>query len=476
MRRWRLLCLVAGMVAVLSGCRLGPDHVHPEFETPLDVGVFATTNAANPAAELSDWWRRLDDPVLSDLVTGCLTNNLSLRQGLQRIRQARARVYQARAGFWPEVTGTANYNYGRKYGELDGPGYSSTGSGIAGEWGGTFVGGFDAVWELDIFGGIRREVEARSADLAAVNYSQSDLEVSLAAEVASLYLDARMLQGVLNVTRSNLVTQTQSAEITRKRYRAKFVSGLDVANAEAQVSTTMAQLPALESSLTETVLQIEQLLGVLPNAYSLQILQSDTFPVLPLELPQVLPNELLRRRPDVRQAEMILAAATARVGVMESEIYPKFSLIGSIGVSSPDIEHWTDFTDTVRFGPRFSWNIFNAGRIRQQVEERKAQMEELLLGYQKTVLRAYHEAESAWQSYTREMERSESLNNSVTFNQRAVKISQELYKSGMSDYMDVLIAQRSLLTAQDAYVRHQTLLARKLISLYKALGGGWRQY
>jgi NodT family efflux transporter outer membrane factor (OMF) lipoprotein len=455
---------------LVAGCKVGPDYERPETAEPQQfLGAGATSTNLD---QLADWWQKLDDPVLSELVSHGLTNSLTVRSGLQRIRQVRAQLMQANAGLWPTLTGTASYNHGRKFGDVSGIGYNATGAGIGGEWGGMFSGGFDATWELDIFGGIRREGEAREAEVLGTYFSQRDIEVSLSAEIALAYLNVRMLQDVLAVTRSNLTTQTQSAEITRNRYEAKAVSGLDLANAEAQVFTTTAQLPALEASLADMILNLEALLGELPNTRKGLLLETATFPTLPPELPAMLPNELLRRRADVRRAETAVMAATARIGVAKADLYPRFSLIGAIGLSAPStVNQWTMLTESMRLGPRVTWNIFNAGRIQAQVEERRAQAEQAVLAYQQTVLTAYKEAESAWQGYNQETLRSDTLSKSVEANQRAVSFAQELFREGFSDYMDVLIAERSLLAAQDAHARHHTLLAQKLIAFYKALGG-----
>ena len=467
-RGLRFLMLWA--LLMLSGCKLGPDYERPEFAEPQQ---FLGAGGANANLDqLTAWWQKLGDPVLSELVGHGLTNNLTVRSGLQRLRQVRAQLAQANAGLWPTLTGTANYNHGRKFGVQSGVGYSATGAGIAGDWGGTFAGGFDATWELDVFGGVRREVEAREAELLGSYFSQHDIEVSLSAEIAMAYLNVRMLQDVLAVTRSNLTAQTQSADITRLRHEARAVSGLDLANAEAQVFTTTAQIPALEANLADMILHLEVLLGELPNTRKEQLVATGSFPQLPPELPAVLPNELLRRRADVRKAEMAVVAATARIGAAQAELYPRFSLIGAVGLSAPStLSRWTDFTESARIGPRVTWNIFSAGRIRAQVEERRALMEQSVLAYQQTVLNAYQEAESAWQGYNQEALRSDSLAQSVEANQRAVRIAQELYKAGHSDYMEVLIAERSLLIAQDTQARHRALLAQRLVTFYKALGG-----
>ena len=458
-------------LALLAGCKLGPDYQPPALPEPQQIlGTAANANLE----QLTSWWQKLDDPVLAELVSHGLTNSLTIQSGLQRIRQSRAQLAQINAGLWPTLSGGASFNYGRKFGQQSGIGYNATGAGINGDWGGSFAGGFDATWELDLFGGTRREIEAREAELLGTYLTQRDIEVSLSAEIAAAYLNVRMLQNVLDVTRSNLTTQTQSAEITRKRHEAKAVSGLDLANAQAQVFSTTAQLPALEAGLADTILQLELLLGELPNTRKAQLTATASFPSLPPELPAVLPNELLRRRADVRKAETLVMAATARIGVAEAELYPRLTLIGAIGLSAPTtVNQWAGFTETMRLGPRVTWNIFSAGRIRAQIEERKAQAEQAVLAYRQAVLKAYQEAESAWQGYNQESQRSESLDRAVEATQRAVRIAQEQFKGGYTDYMEVLIAERSLLAAQDTQARHRTLLAQKLIILYKALGGSF---
>ena len=458
------------LVTFMSGCKLGPDYERPTLDEPQQF--LAPENTSTNLEQLTDWWQKLDDPVLAELVSHGLTNSLTVQTGLQRIRQVRAQLTQISAGLWPTLTSAANFNYGRKFGQQSGPGWNAMGAGIGSDWGGMFAGGFDATWELDLFGSTRSEIEAREAELAGTYFSQRDIEVSLSAEIATAYLSVRMLQDVLAVTRSNLVTQTQSADITRKRHEAQAVSGLDLANAEAQVFTTTAQIPTLEATLADTILQLEFLLGEVPNTRKEQLLTTTSFPQLPPELPSAIPNELLRRRADVRRAETAVMAATARIGVAKAELYPRFSIIGAIGLSAPTTANtWVDLTETFRLGPRVTWNIFSAGRVQAQVEERRAQAEQAILAYQQTVLRAYQEAESAWQSYNRESQRGDTLDKSVEANQRAVRIAQELFKAGHSDFMGVLIAERSLLFAQDAQARHRALLAQKLITFYKALGG-----
>ncbi|MCL1920319.1 MAG: efflux transporter outer membrane subunit [Kiritimatiellaeota bacterium] len=465
----RYLTTAPLLLLLFAGCKLGPDYERPHLDEPQSL---LGDTASGDLDQLADWWQKLGDPVLAELVTHGLTNSLTVQSGLQRIRQVRAQLAQSSAGLWPSLTGGASYSPGKKYGELSGAGYNATGVPSDGSWGGTFAGGFDATWELDIFGGTRREIEAREAEVAAAHFSQRDIKVSLSAEIATAYLNVRMLQDVLAVTHANLTAQTQSADITRKRHEAQSASGLDLANAEAQVFATTAQIPALEASLADMILYLEALLGELPNTRKEHLMDTASFPQLPEALPTMLPNELLRRRPDVHQAEAALVAATARIGAAEAELYPHFALIGAIGASMPTPMHqWSAFTETLRIGPRVSWNIFSAGRVRAQVEERKALAEQAALAYRQTVLTAYREAESAWQGYNQESLRSDALGRSVEASQRAVRIARDLYANGYSDYMEVLIAERTLLTAQDALARHRALLAQKLIALYKALGG-----
>lgn len=464
-----------GFIA-LSGCKLGPEYqrpVTPEPEQFLGATHASVTSVSTNLTQLRNWWQTLNDPLLAELVACGLTNNLSIQNGIQKIRQSRAQLAQANAGLWPTLTGTSSFNYGKKFGDAAGVGYSATGAGIAGEWGGTFSGGFDAAWEMDIFGGYRREIEARESEYEGMHYTQHDLEISLASEIALHYLNIRMLQEVIDVTQSNLTTQSHSADITRKRHKAKMVSGLDLANAEGQVQTTTAQLPTLHAALAESILTLENLLSEQPNTRRQRLLSTTNFPALPADLPTTIPNELLRRRPDIRQAEAVLKAATARVGVEKAELYPRLSLVGALGASVPYSPNtWGDFTESLRLGPRLTWNILNAGRVKARIEERKALVEQALLAYQKTVLNAYKEAENTWQNYNEEVKRAAPLQQAVCSSQRAVRIAQELYKAGYSDYTEVLIAERALLAAQDLEVRHRTLRAQKLIAFYKALGGG----
>jgi NodT family efflux transporter outer membrane factor (OMF) lipoprotein len=334
----------------------------------------------------------------------------------------------------------------------------------------------DAAWELDVFGGKRRNVEAAEADLDAAVENRRDVLVSLAAEVGSNYVALRSLQQQLIIAHNNLKTQRHSAEIARKRFEAGFVSGLDVASANAQVATLEAQVPALESSIQATIFSIAVLLGQDPGALVVELTSPATIPVTPPTIPVGLPSELLLRRPDIRKAEAQFHAATARIGVATADLFPKFSLTGSMGLSSVDLASFANWSSRFwSMGPTVTWSIFDAGRIRSNIEVQNALQEQALLTYRTTVLTALKEVETALVAYAKEQERRRALSVAVEQNRRAVDLAEKLYVAGKTDYLNVLTAQRSLFLTEEALVQSTRSLSANLIALYKALGGGWQE-
>ena len=298
--------------------------------------------------------------------------------------------------------------------------------------------------------------------------------MSLAAEVGSNYIALRSLQQQLIIARNNLQTQRHTAEIARKRFEAGFVSGLDVASANAQVATLEAQVPVLESSIQATIYILGVLLGQEPGALVLELTSPVLIPVTPPTIPVGLASELLLRRPDIRKAEAQLHAATARIGVATADLFPKFSLTGSMGFSSADLTSLANWGSRFwSMGPTVSWSIFDAGRIRSNIEVQNALQEQALLTYQTTVLTALKEVETALVAYAKEQDRRRALTIAVEQNRKAVDLAEKLYVAGRTDYLNVLTAQRSLYISEDSLVQSTRSLAANLIALYKALGGGW---
>ena len=469
---------------LLPGCAVGPDFLAPHREVPPAWQGLATSTPSQQSVptsgrvQLVEWWKSFRDPTLTSLVERAIHANLDLRQAQARIRQARAARGVAGAGLWPTVDVSAIYRRS----------FSGGSRGISGASGGSifipsgdgqevrdlFQAGLDAAWELDLFGGVRRQIEAADADLQAAVDDGRDLWVSLAAEVGTNYIDLRGLQQQIVTARDNLEAQRHTAEISRKRHEAGFASALDVANAKAQEATTRSQIPVVESAAQAAIHSLSLLLGREPAALARELSAEAPIPVTPPEVPVGLPSDLLRRRPDIRRAERQLHAATARIGVATADLFPRFSLSGSFGLSGNTAGSLTDWAN--RFwgvGPTVSWPVFDAGRIRANIEVQKALQEETLLAYQQTVLTALKDVETALVAYAKEQEHRQSLSEAVTQNRKAVDLARTLYVAGRRDFLSVLDAQRSLYVSEDALVRSTQAVASGLIALYKALGGGW---
>jgi NodT family efflux transporter outer membrane factor (OMF) lipoprotein len=437
--------------------------------------------------EWVEWWKAFGDPTLVSLVNRAVVANLDLRQAQARVRQARASLGVAGADLWPTVDASGRYSRSYNGGiSFGGNGGISAGAGgaVTGSSGGYSSGrpeardlfqiGLDASWELDLFGGVRRNIEASAADLQAAVEDRRDVLVSLIAEVGNNYLNLRGLQQQLVIADQNLEAQRHTAEITRKRYEAGFVNGLDVANANAQVATTAAQIPPLESSAQATIYSLSILLGVEPATLLRELTSVASIPPTPPTVPVGLPSDLLRRRPDIRRAEAQLHAATARIGVATADLFPRFSLSGSLGLSGNNLNALTDGRNRFwSIGPAVSWPVFDAGRIRWNIELQHALQEQNLAAYQKTVLTALKEVETALTAYVREQEHGRLLAEAAANDRKAVDLAMQLYVAGKTDFLNVLNAQRALYVAEDALVQSTRSLSTNLIALYKALGGGW---
>jgi outer membrane protein, multidrug efflux system len=470
------------IVLTTAGCAVGPDFKKPDTKTPavwsgLDVfgTQHASTTTAGPAA-LAAWWSIFNDPVLTGLVEKALAANLDLKIAEARVRQARASWGTAFASLWPSLNGTADYTRSHQS-----PASTATATGASASKPhevrtDLFQAGLDAAWELDIFGGTRRSVEAAEADLQAAEDNRRSVLVSLAAEVGTTYISLRGYQQQLVIARKNLESQLRTAGITRKRYEAGLANALDTANAEALAASTQSTIPLLESAERQAIYSLSVLLAREPAALQAELAPEAPIPQVPQQVAVGVPSELLRRRPDVHSAEAQLHAATARVGVAVAEFFPKFSLVGSFGLrgdewqtlGSRDNHVWSG-------GPGVTWNIFDAGRTISNLKLQKAVQDETLAAYEKAVLAALKDVDSALVAYAKEQEHLTALTAAVTNGRKAVDLSMQLYTVGRSDYLSVLIAQRALFAYEDAWVRSSQNLDVNLVALYKALGGGWEQ-
>ncbi|HVP09897.1 MAG TPA: efflux transporter outer membrane subunit [Phycisphaerae bacterium] len=337
-----------------------------------------------------------------------------------------------------------------------------------------FQAGFDATWELDVFGGIRRSIEAADDDLAASEETRRDVLVTLLSEVALDYVQLRGSQRRLTIAYENIDAQRDAVDLTESRYKAGFTNQLDVAQARAQLASTQSQVPLLETSIRQSIYQLSILLALPPGALVDELDKETPIPTTPPEVPMGLPSDLLRRRPDVRTAERQLAAQTARIGVATADLYPAFSLTGLVGPQITNIDHFFEGKSIAwSVGPSATWPIFDAGRIRANIRVQDALTEQALATYEKTVLTAFQDVENSLVAYVNEKVRHHSLSDAVAANQLAADLSTELYSRGLTAFLNVLVSLQALYASEDQLVQSETTTVTNLIALYKALGGGW---
>jgi multidrug efflux system outer membrane protein len=467
----RSLALILWLsLAILSGCMVGPNFKRPPTTMPPDwAGPTAESRPVTPAdAELARWWILFDDPTLVSLIEQAVQSNLDLKQAEARMRQSRAARSVVAAGIGPTVDATGAY---QRSGSAGGTNGKSEGN-ISNQ----YQTGFDAGWELDIFGGVRRAIEAADADLQAAMETRRDVMVTLTAEVARNYIDLRAFQERIAIGRRNLETQKHSAALTRQRFEAGFVGALDVANADAQVATTASQIPLLEASARQTIYSLSVLLGKDPAALVRELSPVAAIPLASPSIPLGVPSDLLRRRPDIRRAEVEIHAATARIGVATADLFPRFTISGSAGVRASDFSSWFDWASRIwSLGPSVSWNLFSMGRTRSTIEQQRALQDQSLITYQQTVLAALQEVENALIASAKEAEHYRALREAVGANRKAVELATTLYTQGNTDFLNVLDAQRSLYASEDALIQSTGSVSTNLVALFKSLGGGWSE-
>lgn len=462
--------LLAAVLAGTSGCLVGPNYHTRTTPTPPQWGEMSDSGPATRPVNttpVAEWWKTFNDQNLNSLIDRAVASNWDLRRAQARIREARAQRDSVRADLFPNVNTAALYSN------------THTPIGVIGQGTGfgdqnLFQAGFDASWEIDVFGGVRRSVEAADADIAAAIEDQHDTTISLLAEVARNYLELRGFQRQWVIAEENLKAQQQTLDLTQSRLKAGVATDLDVARAQAQVSTTASEIPTFQASARMAIHRLGTLLGVDPMKLSEELSPIKPIPGVPPELPVGVPSDLLRRRPDIRRAERQLAAATARIGVATADLFPKFSLTGSLGLeSSKSNEVFNYGSRFYSIGPSVSWPIFDAGRIRANIRVQDAREEQAVAVYEQAVLTALQEVEDALVNYTREEARRRTLVQAAEANDRAVKLATQLYGAGRTDFLSVLQAQRDLFASQDALVQSNRLVSTNLVQLYKALGGGW---
>jgi outer membrane protein, multidrug efflux system len=430
---------------------------------------------------LIEWWTVFHDPQLDSLVDRALRSNKSLQLAEARILQARAQRIIAGATGLPMLDASGSYTRFQRSNNA----FSLASGGTTGTTTGTssssflargdlFQADLDASWEIDVFGGVRRAVEAANADIGAAQEDFRDTLVTLLGEVATNYFQLRGNQRRIAVAVENIDIQRKTVELTQGRFQAGLASRLEVAQAEALLATTESQIPPLETTVRQSIHQLGVLLGSEPEALLPELSPPRAMPPAPPEVPAGLPSDLLRRRPDIRRSERQLAAATAQIGVAVADLFPKLSLTGSYGFQSTSISNlFSSGSQSWTLGPGLTVPLFRGGQIRGNIQVQTALQKQTLATYENTVLTALQDVENSLVAYTQAQAARSSLARAVSASQEATDISQDLYEKGLSDFLNVLQSENALYQTQDRLIQNDQLALTSLVALFKALGGGW---
>lgn len=466
---WQLLILI------LTGCTVGPKYIPPEMDVPNEWHSSSSEGMSADQPDCFVWWKALNDPVLNSLMQRAADQNLDLFIAGTRILEARLERKGKEAEVYPRLDGsvTAGHLYMSK---------DVLRSGILGTHCkhsckrnvNFFEFGFDASWEIDLFGFNKHEVSAAQARIEATEESLCDIWVTLSAEIARNYIELRGLQQRKNLILKNIAGQQDSVHLTQELLEIGTASTIDLLQAEEQISLLIAQKPLLDLAIDKTIHRLSILLGYAPGELFAELCEPQMLPSLPCEKPIGLPSDLLRRRPDIRRAERNLAAATESIGSAVAALFPRFSLYGFLGEISTHLKSLTNSKGMTWFAaPQLLFPIFNSRLLTQDVEANKIHARQVLFEYQKIVLGALEEVENAMASFRYESERNNHLNRAQEIDREASQLTLQLYQKGVKDYLAVLIAHRSLLAVEDSYLQSQIDLLLHYVSLYKALGGGW---
>lgn len=459
------------LAMIFAGCKaVGPDYRKPDlnpkgnWQAPMQKGL--SGNPADPKL-LAQWWTILNDPVLTDLISKAVENNLDLRLALERIRQYRLLKGIEEADKLPTINASGGASWTGTSNE------EGTGRVIK-----SYSAGLDAGWEVDLFGRIQRSIEAADASLAAKQEALRDVLVSLVADLADSYINVRTAQIRLCVVKQSIATQAESFQLTQWQNQAGLTDELDVHQARYSLESAKAQIPALEATLAGAMNRVAVLSGLAPGTLNDKLTDPKPLPLLPPAIAVGLPADALRRRPDIREAEYELIAQTARVGVATADLYPNLTLSGSIGVdaltpaelidNALDPSHWAR-----SLAASLSHTLFDAGSIRKNIEVQGSLQEQALIQYESAILSALEEVENALVAYAKEQSRLEHLSVAAEQARIAEDLAQKKYQSGLVDFTTVLISQQTVLSYESDLASSQGTCVSNLITLYKVLGGGW---
>lgn len=478
MRKEFLSTAAAGLL--LTGCTVGPDYKTPDIAVPQTYSDLPTTARQAPIsvpsasqADISQWWMQFNDAELNGLIARAMSANLDLLSAASRIREARQEEIQAGAAALPQI----NANGDAAHIHTNSPLGSALGGGPPASGGSDiklYSLGFDATWEIDVFGGVRRSVEAAHDTREANLWDMRDGEVTLTAEIATNYLTLRGLQAQIALLQDEGKRQKDTLAFIQARKRAGFVTELDVNQQIALEELTTAQIPSLEAQAGAAEHAIAVLLAQPPDAVVAELDRTAARPAVPQTIPAGLPSQLLLRRPDVREAERKLAAATANVGVAVSDLYPKFNLLAGVSLASSHLSSLFTSNSLGEGGLGLvMWPIFHGGQIRSNIKGKEDEADQAYFAYKKTILVAMQDVEDSLLRYDKDQQRLLSLERAATSARSSSDIAYQQYRVGLAPYVNVLTAQANDLSAEVQLEQGRETLTTDLVSLYKALGGGW---
>jgi NodT family efflux transporter outer membrane factor (OMF) lipoprotein len=481
---WGTRQIIAALIAPLlaAGCTVGPNFVPPDPQLPqtsfMDDKSVAVADARLPRPTDPAWWAVFRDPILTDLERRVAEANLDVRTATIRLAQSRFQRGVTAAAQFPSINGDAKYTrelYSQNgivslLNGLLGPSASSFNPGALNE----YNVGFDASWELDLWGRVRRQVEAADAQVDQAADQRRDALVSSLAELARDYIQLRGVQTQMKIANDNLKVGRDILQLVQERQQRGLQNSLDVENAAAQVESIRAQLPALQQQESQYINALSLLLDEPPGALRAELRRPRLVPPAPPRVPLGIPSELARRRPDIRAAEAQLHAATANIGVAVGAFYPSVQLNGTVGFDALDIKNlWKGSSLQYMVGPSVTLPIFAGGRLKSTLELRDAQQQEAAITYHRTVLQAWHDVVNALVAHRLEQDRRARLRAQADHSRQALALARTRYTDGVTEFLSVLDAQRSLLQAEQQHATSTTNVSLNLVQLFKALGGGW---
>jgi len=454
------------LIVLLTGCMMvGRHYTEPNAITPDTWHQRVNSDLRSGSSSLESWWRRFNDPTLTRLIRTARESNRDLAIAAERINEARAVRGLAGSQLFPTLDTTGAFSRGRASENIGSPGGGTTND--------FYTAGLDAGWELDFFGGVRRAVESSNASAAATEEFYRDAMVSLLAEVAFAYIQIRTLDERIQLAENNIRNQQESVQLTQDRLDAGLATELDVSQATTNLATTQAVVPALRNQRSIALNRLAVLIGRYPAAADGHLGSSKGIPSPARSAGIGIPADLVRARPDIRAAERQLAAQTARIGIAEADLYPRFSLSGTFQLQALNASNLPESNSrNYAFGPSFRWNIFSAGRIKSQIAIEESRTQQAYLNYENTVLKGIAEVEDALSSVSNERDRATALDAAVTASRKTVELVKSNYREGLIDFQNVLDAERTIFANEDAQAVSRGQIAAAYVSLFKALGGG----